>query len=24
MEFGTPSTASEFGRGLYVKLEWHP
>ena len=24
MEFGTPATASEFGRGLYVKLEWRP
>ena len=24
MEFGTPATASEFGRGLYVKLEWCP
>ncbi len=24
MEFGTPSTASDFGRGLYVKLEWRP
>jgi len=24
MEFGTPAIASEFGRGLYVKLEWRP
>jgi len=24
LEFGTPATASEFGRGLYVKLEWRP
>ncbi|HEV2331932.1 MAG TPA: TonB-dependent receptor [Gammaproteobacteria bacterium] len=24
MEFGTPTTASEFGRGLYVKLQWEP
>ena len=24
MEFGTPATASEFGRGLYVKLQWEP
>jgi iron complex outermembrane receptor protein len=24
LEFGTPATASEFGRGLYVKLVWHP
>ena len=24
LEFGTPATASEFGRGLYVKLQWEP
>jgi iron complex outermembrane recepter protein len=23
-EFGTPATASEFGRGLYAKLTWRP
>jgi iron complex outermembrane recepter protein len=24
IEFGTPATASDFGRGLYLKLTWRP
>lgn len=24
IEFGNPATASEFGRGLYARLSWHP